>query len=410
MNRRAVITGLGPISCIGIGINAFRQGLLSEKSGIGKLSLFPPREGRASCAGEIHNFHPEEWFPKHRLKRLDRYAQFSVASAKLALADAGLAPAPQNPTERGGVSFGTALGGICNAESENEKFLRGGPKATNQTLALQVFGGSAHSNIAIEFGLQGPGTTNSNSCASGPVALGEALQWIRRGLADFVIAGAAEAPLSPLTYNAFDWISTMSRREPPEACCPFDLRRDGFVMGEGAAALVVEDYEHACKRGARIYAELLGGSLTNDAHHMTTPNPAKRPVVRAIQIALNDAGIDPAEIDAVNAHASSTKINDSNEAACLAEVFGARLPVLPVQGTKAYTAHPLGATGALEAIICCLSVSEGWLAPTLHYREPDPDCPLDVVANHVREARIRYMLSNSFGFGGINSCVVFGAT
>jgi len=406
--RRAVITGLGPITSIGIGREALWNGLLAEKSGIGRLSYFDVEPGRAHCAGEVPDFDPKRWFPPHRLKRLDRYAQFSVASAFLALEDAGLSYSPADPQTRVGVSYGTALGGIANAESENAAFLTGGPKAVNQTLALQVFGGSAHSNIAIEFGLQGIGTTNSNSCASGPIAVGEALRYIRDGMADVLIAGAAEAPLSPLTYGAFDLIKTMSRSEPPTACRPFDARRDGFVMGEGAAAVIIEEYEHARKRGARIYAEVLGYSLSNDAHHMTSPHPTGDPAARTMRETLADARLNPEQIDYINAHASSTQVNDSSETRCIHAVFGDHARRLPVSGTKAYTAHPLGATGAIEIAICCLAMERGWIPPTLHYEHPDPACDLDIVPNHGRELALRHVLSNSFGFGGINACIALG--
>jgi 3-oxoacyl-[acyl-carrier-protein] synthase II len=406
--RRAVITGLGPITCIGIGKDALWTGLLAEKSGIGPVTCFDASPYYAHCAGEIPDFNPKRWFPPHRLKRLDRYAQFSVASAHLALEDAGLAFTPDDPQPRVGVSYGTALGGIANAESEYEKFLTGGPKAVNQTLALQVFGGSAHSNIAIEFGLQGVGTTNSNSCASGPIAIGEALRYIRDGMADVVVAGAAEAPLSPLTFGAFDLIKTMSRKDPPTACRPFDARRDGFTMGEGAAALVVEEYEHAKKRGARIYAELLGYSLSNDAFHMTSPHPEGEPATRTMRDTLADARLNPEDIDYINAHASSTKVNDATETRCIHAVFGEHARRVLVSGTKPYTAHPLGATGAIEAVICCLAMEHGWAPPTLHYEHPDPECDLDYVPNHGREVALRHVLSNSFGFGGINACIALG--
>jgi 3-oxoacyl-[acyl-carrier-protein] synthase II len=409
MSRRAVITGLGPITCIGTGREALWAGLLAEKSGIGLLTYFDTSSLRAHCAGEIHDFKPQRWFPPHRLKRLDRYAQFSVASAYLALEDAGLSFSPADPQPRAGVSFGTALGGIANAEAENAAFLTGGTKAVNQTLALQVFGGSAHSNIAIEFGLEGIGTTNSNSCASGPIAVGEALRYIRDGMADVIVAGAAEAPLSPLTYGAFDLIKTMSRGEPPNACRPFDAHRDGFVMGEGAAALVVEEYEHAKKRGARIYAEVLGYSLSNDAHHMTSPHPTGRPAMRTVREALADARVNAADIDYINAHASSTQVNDSSETRCIHAVFDSHARRIPVSGTKGYTAHPLGATGAIEIAICCLAMEQGWIPPTLHYEHPDPECDLDIVPNHGRELKPRHVLSNSFGFGGINACIVLGS-
>jgi 3-oxoacyl-[acyl-carrier-protein] synthase II len=407
--RRAVITGLGPITCVGIGKDALWAGLLAEKSGISRITYFEPPPKSAHCAGEIHDFDPKKWFPSHRLKRLDRYAQFSVASAWLALEDAGLSYSPTDPQTRVGVSYGSALGGIANAENENALFLSGGPKAINQTLALQVFGGSAHSNIAIEFGLQGIGTTNSNSCASGPIAVGEALRYIRDGMADVIIAGAAEAPLSPLTFGAFDLIKTMSRSEPPHACRPFDARRDGFVMGEGAASLVIEEYEHARKRGARIYAEVLGYSLSNDANHMTSPHPTGAPAIRTMRETLIDARLNPIDIDYINAHASSTKVNDSSETRCIHTVLGPHARKVPVSGTKAYTAHPLGATGAIEAVICCLAMEKGWIPPTLHYETPDPECDLDIVPNHGREMKPRHVLSNSFGFGGINACIALGA-
>jgi 3-oxoacyl-[acyl-carrier-protein] synthase II len=407
--RRAVITGLGPITCIGTGKSAFWQGILAEKSGIAPLTRFKLNGLTALSAGQIDDFDPLLFVSQKSLRRLDRYAQFALSSALLALEDSGLAWSADLPDPRRGVSFGTALGGISNAEKEHEAFLRDGFNAVNPMLALQIFGGSAHANIAITCGFQGIGTTNSNSCASGTVALGEALRAIRYGIADVLLAGASEAPLSPLTYGAFAKIRTMSIAPPPRSCRPFDLHRDGFVMGEGAASLVVEEYEHAKARGARIYAEILGFSHNNDAYHMTSPRPGGVPTIRAMSEALNDAETNPEEIDYINAHGSSTQLNDSNEAHCIHAVFSAHAETLPVSATKPYTAHPLGATGAMEAIICCLALSEGFLPPTLHYETPDPACRLNILPNHGREAKPRKILSNSFGFGGINSCLILGS-
>ena len=407
--RRAVITGVGPISCIGIGKELFWKGILAEKSGISSLTRFDLGDLEARSAGQVDTFDPLNYFPAKMLRRLDRYAQFAVSSALLALEDSGLNYSSESPDPRRGVSFGTALGGICNAEKEHDAFVKGGFKAVSPLLALQVFGGSAHSNIAITCGFQGVGTTNSNSCASGTVALGEALRYIRDGIADVMIAGASEAPLSPLTYGAFANIRTMSEADPTISCRPFDLNRDGFVMGEGAASLVVEEYEHAKARGARIYAEILGFSHNNDAYHMTSPHPNGQPTIRAIKDALADATTNPEEIEYINAHGSSTKVNDSNEARCIHAVFGSHVASIPVSGTKAYTAHPLGATGALEAVICCLAMTGGYLPPTLHYDTPDPECALDVIPNKGREACPSKILSNSFGFGGINSCLILGS-
>jgi 3-oxoacyl-[acyl-carrier-protein] synthase II len=359
----------------------------------------------------VREWDPTVFFPPHRLKRLDRYAQFAVASALLALEDAGLPCAPTEPQHRVGISFGTALGGIANAEGEHQRFLKKGQRGVNQTLALQVFGGSAHSNIAIECGFRGVGTTNSNSCSSGVVAVGEALRYIRDGMADVMVAGGAEAPLSPLTFSAFDFIRTMSRWEGEPAafaCRPFDQERQGCVMGEGAASLIVEEYEHARRRGAHIYCEVLGYSLNNEAWHMTSPLPSGESIVRCMRDALTDAGVEPGQIDYVNAHASSTAVNDSNEARCLHTVFGERTGRLPVSGTKAFTAHPLGATGAIETALCALAIERSYIPPTLHHGTTDPECGLDVVPNVGREQPLRYVLNNAFGFGGINSSLVLG--
>ncbi len=408
--RRAVITGLGPITAIGIGREEFWNGLRAEKSGVGTVTMFDSSIFNAHCAAEIPAWAPEKFFPPHRLKRLDRYAQFSVGSAQLALEDAGIKWSKEEPQHRVGVSFGTALGGIANAESEHAHFLKKGSRAVNQTLALQVFGGSAHTNIAIEFGFRGAGTTNSNSCASGTIAVGEALRYIRDDFADVIVAGGAESPLSQLTYGAFAFIKTMSQHagDPAEACRPFDRLRDGFVMGEGAASLVVEELEHARARGAHIYAEVLGYSLNNDAFHMTSPLPSGESCIRAIRETLADAALSPNDIDYINAHASSTQLNDSTETMAIKEVFGAHAAAIPVSGTKPFTGHPLGATGAIEAAICALAIDRDWVPPTLNWENPDPACDLDVVPQHGREAKLDYVLSNSFGFGGINACIVLG--
>jgi 3-oxoacyl-[acyl-carrier-protein] synthase II len=408
--RRVVITGLGPITSVGIGKENFWRGLRAEKSGIQAISSFDTSDFNAHCGGEIPNWTPEDYFPPHRLKRLDRYAQFAVASARLALEDAGIPYSKEQPQDRVGVSFGTALGGIANAEYQHAHYLKKGTRGVNQTLALQVFGGSAHSNIAIEFGFRGVGTTNSNSCASGTVAVGEALRYIRDDFADVIVAGGAEAPLSPLTFGAFAIIKSMSQwaGDPALACRPFDAKRDGFVIGEGAAALILEELEHARNRGAHIFAEVLGYSLNNDAFHMTSPLPSGESSTRAIREALADAGLTPDQIDYVNAHASSTQMNDSTEAMAIKQVFGDHAKRMPVSGTKAYTGHPLGATGAIEAAICALAIDRKWMPPTLNRENPDPACDLDVIPHHGRDADLNYVLSNSFGFGGINSCVILG--
>src|SRR3989475_2222718 len=351
--RRVVITGLGPITCIGKGVEDFWKGILTEKTGISPITGFDMSGFGVRVAGQVNDWDPEEFFPPHRLKRLDRYAQFSVASAKLALDDAGIEYSHDQPQDRVGVSFGTALGGVCKAEEQYIRFLKKGARGVQPTLAVQVFGGSAHSNIAIDFGFRGVGTTNSNSCASGTVSVGEALRYIRDDFADIVVAGGAEAPLTTITIGAFDIIKTMSRwaGDPALACRPFDLSRDGFVMGEGGASLIIEELEHARARGARIYAEVLGYSLNNDAFHMTSPLPSGESCIRAMGEALADPQLTPEHIDYVNAHASSTQLNDSAEPMAIKQVLREHAQRMPVRGTKGYYSHSLCQTDPVDAAL-----------------------------------------------------------
>ncbi len=405
--RRVVITGLGPLTCCGTGRDAFWRALRAGHSGIGPVTCFDATPFHSRCAGEVRGWKPEDVFPPHRVKRMDRCSQFAVASAFLALEDARLPWSKKTPQARVGVSFGSALGGIAQAEHEHVRFLEKGPHGVNPSLALQIFGGAAHSNIALECGFRGPGTTNANSCASGVIAVGEALRYIREDRADVMVAGGAEAPLAPLTFSAFDTIKTLSRwrGEPRLAYRPFDLHRDGFVMGEGAASLVLEEYGHALRRGAHIYAEVCGYGLSNEAYHMTSPLPSGEAVTACMREALATAGMDPCEVDYINAHASSTQLNDANETACIKAVFGGHARQLAVSGTKPFTAHPLGATGAIETVVCALALAEGYIPPTLHYQTPDPKCDLDIVPNEGREKPLRAALNNAFGFGGINAAI-----
>lgn len=403
--KRAVITGMGPVTPIGTGKEAFWQGLLAEKSAIKRLTRFNAPFAKAQCSAEIHDFSTQPWFTDHESRRWDRCTSFAMVGTKLALLDAGLEISDINK-ERVAISLGSALGGIADAEEQHRLFLEHGPKSVNRALALQIYGGSAHGNLAIQFGIHGPAVTHSNSCASANVAFIDALRMIREGLADVVIAGGMESPLSPLTFTAFDQIKTMSRwqGEPvAHACRPFDSARDGFVMGEGAAIFVIESLAHAKARNAHLYAEMIGSSLVSEAYHMTIPKPDGEPLRRAMQLALTDAAINASEIDYINAHASSTPQNDVNEAAQIANVFSPQAP--PVSGTKAYTGHSLGAAGAMECAICLLAMEHQWLPPTLHHRQSDCE-PLDYIPNHGRHAKVQTVLTNSFGFGGVDSCLI----
>jgi 3-oxoacyl-[acyl-carrier-protein] synthase II len=330
-----------------------------------------------------------------------------VATARLALEDSGIDLARED-RERVGAMMGTALGGIGYAEEQLGNFLRGGVKAVDATLALAVFGGASSCNIAIEFGVHGPNSTNAMSCASGTIAIGDAFRQIRDGYADVMIAGGAEAPLAPLCFGAFAIIRAMSTRndDPGSASRPFDRDRDGFVMGEGAAVLVLEEHGRAVARGAKIYAEMLGYGSSNDAHHMTAPLADGSQAARSIRLALRDAEVTPGEIGYINAHGSSTPLNDPTETLAMKQVFGDGAYRLPVSSTKGYYGHALGASGAIEAAICSLSLAHEWLPPTVNLTAPDAGCDLDYIPGTGRAARVEHVLSNSFGFGGINAALV----
>ena len=410
MSSRVVITGIGALTCVGHGRKGLWEGLLREKSGISFINRFDTSKYDAKCAGAINDFDPSEHFPPHKLKRIDRYAQFALTLAQQALDDAGLKLSPEQPRTDVGISFGTALGGITTAELTHERFVREGNHAIPAALALQVFGGSAHSNIAIAYGVRGYSTTNSNSCASGTVAVGEAFRVIREGRTQVMIVGAAEAPLAPLTFGAFDTIKSMSREEKDAACAcrPFDATRTGFVMAEGGGSLILESLEHARARGAHIYAEVLGYTLNNDAYHMVSSLPEGESAIEAMRFALDEAKVRPDQIDYINAHASGTPMNDSTEARVVSKFFGKKVPAM--SGTKAYYGHPLGASGAIEAAICCLAIEHSHIPPTLNCHEPcDEITPgFDLVRLKGRSQPLKYVLSNSFGFGGINASLVFG--
>jgi len=410
MSSRVVITGVGALTCVGHGRKGLWEGILREKSGIGFITRFDASNYDAKCDGEINDFNPAEHFPPHKLKRIDRFAQFALALSQQALEDAGLKLTNENPRNDVGVSFGTALGGITTAETTHEKFVREGGKAIPAALALQVFGGSAHSNISIAFGARGYSTTNSNSCASGTVAVGEAFRIIREGRANVMITGAAEAPLAALTFGAFDTIKSMSKetKDASRAVRPFDATRSGFVMAEGGGSLILESYEHAKARGAHIYAEVLGYTLNNDAFHMSSSLPEGESAIEAMRFALEEAKLRPDQIDYINAHASSTPMNDGTEAKAVSKFFGKKTPA--ISGTKAYYGHPLGASGAIEAAICSLAIKNSYIPPTLNCHEPCEEIGpgFDLVRLKGRSQPLKYVLSNSFGFGGINASVVFG--
>ena len=376
--RRIWITGLGMITAIGTGREAFRAGLRAARSPVTRITRFDPSAFRSQVAAEVNDFDPLAWMPPKTARQLDRFSQFGLVAGRLALDDAGLTPGVDGGAhpQRIGIYLGSALGGIAYAEEQHERYLEKGIRQVAPNLALAVFGGAAPANLGIALDVRGPILSTANSCASGAVALGEALGDLREGRVDAAIAGGVEIPLSPLAFGAFDIIRALSsghNDEPGAAERPFDMARDGFVMGEGAALLVLEAAEVAEARGAIPYAELLGYGATSDAHHMVQPRADGTEAARAATIALDDAGVDPGEIDYVNAHASSTPIGDIAEARAIALALGERAATVPVSGTKALYGHPLGASGAIEAAICALAIRDGWAPASVNLFEPDPE-------------------------------------
>lgn len=406
--RRVVVTGIGAVTPIGLGVEGLWKGLQGRRSAIRAITRFDPGLFKSRIAGEVDGFHPTDHIEERRARRLDRYSQFAIAATRMALADAHL-DLRREDCDRVGAMMGTALGGVAYGEAQYHAFLTEGPRAVDPALALTVFAGAASCNIAIEFGCTGPNATNGMSCASGALAIGEGFRAISRGEADVMIAGGAEAPLAPLCFGAFSIIRAMSTRndDPAHASRPFDADRDGFVMAEGSAVLVLEERERALARGAPVYAEICGFGLTNDAYHMTAPRPDGSQAARCMRNALAEAGVAPAEVGYINAHGSSTPLNDPTEVASIKQVFGEHAYRLALSGTKGYYGHALGASGAFEAAICALASRHRWFPPTVNLERPDPACDLDHVTGEGRRLDPDYLLSNSFGFGGINAALVF---
>jgi 3-oxoacyl-[acyl-carrier-protein] synthase II len=406
--RRVVVTGIGAVTPIGLGVDGLWEGLRRRQSAVRCITRFDPTAFKSRVAGEVADFVPTDHIEERRARRLDRYSQFTIAATRMALADAHLDLAREDP-DRVGAMMGTALGGVAHGEKNYHAFLTEGPRAVDPALALTVFAGAASCNIAIEFGCTGPNSTNGMSCASGAIAIGDGFRAIVRGDADVMLAGGAEAPLAPLCFGAFAIIRAMSTRndDPTHASRPFDAGRDGFVMAEGAAVLVLEERSRALARGAPVYAELCGFGLTNDAHHMTAPRPDGRQAARAMRNALGEAHVTPGEVGYINAHGSSTPLNDPTETSAIKQVFGDLAYRVALSGTKGYYGHALGASGAIEAAICALASRRGWLPPTVNLETPDPACDLPQVTGDGRDGRPEVLLSNSFGFGGINAALVF---
>jgi 3-oxoacyl-[acyl-carrier-protein] synthase II len=410
--RRVVVTGLGLVSPLGTGVEKNWEAITAGRSGIRPISRFPNTEFFASrIAGEVPDFRAEDFIEAKEIKKMDLFIQYSVAAAQMAAEDSGFKIDP-DVSARVGVIVGVGLCGLETIETYHKAYLEGGPRKISPFFIPKVISNLAPGQIAIRHGAKGVNWTPTSACASGTHAIGEAFHLIRRGLQDAVIAGGAEAAITPLGVGGFASMKALSTRNdaPERASRPFDKERDGFVIAEGSGILILEERERALKRGAKIYAEIIGYAANGDAHHMTAPAPGGEGAARCMALAVEDAEIRPNEVDYINAHGTSTEYNDINETQAIKKVFGEHAYKIPVSSTKSMTGHLLGAAGAIEGVYSVLALHHGLIPPTINYENPDPQCDLDYVPNQARKADIQVVLSNSFGFGGTNACVIFRRT
>ncbi|HVL23788.1 MAG TPA: beta-ketoacyl-[acyl-carrier-protein] synthase family protein [Thermomicrobiales bacterium] len=409
MRQRVAITGIGAITPIGTGVEELWNGVRAGRSAVRRIDRFDPACFSSQVAAEV-DFEPQDHLTPKQVRRIDRFSQLALVSAQMALADAGLT-APEAACDGAGVYIGSALGGVAFAEDQHTAYVTAGPQRVNPMLALSVFGGAASSNVTIELGLTGPSLSNGNSCAAGMLAIGEAARLIHDGRVPLMLAGGAEAPLAPLTFGAFAMIRVLSTRndDPATASRPFDAGRDGFVIAEGATILVLEELDHARARGAHVYAEIAGYGTSSDAFHMTQPHPEGIHAAHAMHDAMCDAGLAPEAIGYVNAHGSSTVLNDSTECRAIRIALGDHAGDVAVSGTKGLHGHALGATGAMETAICALALERGHLPGTANLEHLDPACDLDIIPPGGRDEQVGHLLTNAFGFGGINACLAMSA-
>jgi len=406
--RRVVITGLSVVAPNGIGKEAFWKALKEGKSGIVKISRFDASTYPSQIAGEVHGFDPMNYMSPKSAKRMDRFAQFGVAAAKMAIDDSGITISQKNNSSIG-IVFASAIGGAIFGELQYGIAMEKGFQRISPYLAISLFPGAAAAQIAIELGVTGYNNTLSTACSAGGDAIGHALHAVRNNLADVIICGGADCPVGPVTIGSFSIIHALSTKwnnEPWRASRPYDKERDGFVMSEGAGVVVLEELSHALNRGSYIYAELIGYGTTCDAFHMTQPSPDGEGTVRAIRTALDDANIKPEEVDYINAHGSSTPINDGHETKVIKKVFGEHAYKIPLSSIKSMTGHSLGAAGAIESVASALTIQNQFLPPTINYEYPDPECDLDYVPNKGRKTKVNTLLSNSLGFGGKNVALI----
>jgi 3-oxoacyl-[acyl-carrier-protein] synthase II len=407
MKKRVVITGLGCVTPVGNGKEEFWNNIKSGVCGIDTVTRFDVSNFQTQMAGEVKNFNAEDYINKKEVKRLDRFTQYAVASAKMAVEDANLDLDAINK-ERMGVIIGTGIGGVATIEEQHTILLNKGNKRVSPFFVPMMIGNMAAGQVSIFLGAKGPNTNVCTACASGTHSIGDAFKVIQRGDASVMVAGGSEAPITALAFSGFCNMKAMSTRndDPKTASRPFDKDRDGFVMGEGAGILILEELEHALNRNAKIYAEVVGYGATADAYHMTTPAEGGEGATRAMQMALTDGNVPLDEVDYINAHGTSTPYNDRLETQAIKNVFGDKAYDLCVSSTKSMTGHLLGASGAIEAVVCAMSIEDNFIPPTINVQEVDEELDLDYVLDTGKEREVRYALSNSLGFGGHNATIV----
>ena len=402
------MTGVGLVIPIGIGVAESWKNACEGKSGIGPLTRFDGKDFETRIAGEVKGFAPEKYIEKKEIKKMDLFIQYALAAAKEAMEDAQLKLTPEN-SEQVGVIVGTGLGGLPTLEETHKVLLEKGPSRITPFFIPKLIANLASGQIAIQYGAKGPNTCLVTACATGAHCIGDAFRAIQYGDAEAIIAGGTEANITPLTIGGFNAMKALSTRneEPEKASRPFEKNRSGFVVSEGAGILILEELEFARKRGAKIYGEVVGYGYTGDAYHITAPPPDGDGAIRCMRMALRDARIRPEDIDTINAHGTSTVLNDATETVAIKAVFGDYAKKIPISATKSMTGHLLGAAGSSEAIFTLLSIRDGILPPTINYEEPDPECDLDYVPNVARKSAIRIAMSNAFGFGGTNATLIF---
>ncbi len=410
MNRRVVVTGLGLITPLAIGVQATWEKLLAGESGIGFITRFDTTGYEATIAGEVKGFKAEEYLSAKLVRRMDLFSQYAVVAATMAMQDAGL-EITEELAPRVGTIVGAGLGGLATIEKYHSILLEKGPRKVSPFFIPMLIANMAPGLVAMHFGAQGPNVATVTACASGAHAVGDAFKTIQRGAAEVMITGGVEAVITPLALAGFANMRALSTRkvQPEKASRPFERDRDGFVMAEGGGIMILEEREFARRRGAKIYAEVIGYGLSGDAYHMTAPSPEGTGAILCMRQALADAGIAPQDIDHINAHGTSTPLNDLAETLAIKKVFGDHAYRIPISATKSMTGHLLGGAGAVEAVFSVLSLKAGVLLPTINYEHPDPACDLDYVPNQAREAAIRRVMSNAFGFGGTNAVLIFQA-